>query len=126
VKNRVFQGRLDRYDFKLVRKHPAAGKKVLNDMKCFSHNILKMVGEHHEQFNGEGYPLNMSGERISLYGRLCTIMDVFSALTSKRYNHDPHTPFEALTIMKTQMPGHFDQRIFVNFIKAIAGRKAAA
>ncbi|HAX47163.1 MAG TPA: hypothetical protein DCX78_10120, partial [Nitrospina sp.] len=38
-------------------------------------------GEHHEQFNGEGYPLNLSGERISLFGRLCTVMDFFSALT---------------------------------------------
>ncbi|MBV52068.1 MAG: hypothetical protein CMH77_06195 [Nitrospinae bacterium] len=50
-----------------------------------------MVGEHHEQFNGEGYPLNLSGERISLSGRLCTVMDFFSALTSKRCNREPHT-----------------------------------
>ena len=85
-----------------------------------------MVGEHHEQFNGEGYPLNLSGERISLSGRLCTVMDFFSALTSKRCNREPRTPFEALTTMKTQMPGHFDEHIFVNFIKIIAGRKAAA
>lgn len=112
-------------EFKWVRQHPAAGKKVLNDMKCFSANILNMVGEHHEKFNGEGYPLGLAGERISLYGRVSAIMDVFAALTSKRYNHDPLTPFEAFTTMKTQMPGHFDERILVNFIKILAQKAVA-
>ena len=118
-------GPLTPEEFKQIRRHPAASKKVLNDMKCFSSNILQMSGEHHEKFNGEGYPLGLVGERISLYGRVCAIMDVFSALSSQRYTREPSTLFETLSIMKTQMPGHFDERILVNFIKTLAGKTVA-
>ena len=119
------EGELAPEDFQHIRKHPSAGRKSLNDMKCYSENILKMVAEHHEKFDGTGYPFQLKGDKISLYARVCCIMDVFGALTAPRSNRSGMTPFAALTEMKNNMEGHFDMRILVNFIKTLADAAAA-
>ena len=119
------EGELEPHDFQLIRKHPSAGRKFLNDMKCYSENILKMAAEHHEKFDGSGYPFKLKGEKISLFARLCSIMDVFGALTAPRANRKGMTPFAAVTEMKNNMEGHFDMRILVNFIKILADAAAA-
>ena len=110
---------------KQIRKHPSAGKKILNDMKCYSENILRMAAEHHEKFSGEGYPFGLAGEKISLYARMAAIIDCFNAMTSERAHRKAITPFEALNKMKNEMPGHFDDRIFVNFVKILASKQVA-
>jgi len=107
-------------DWQTIRKHPSAGKKVLNDMKCYSQNILKMAAEHHEKYDGSGYPFGLQGNQISFPAQVCAISDVFNALVCKRYYHEPRTAFEALIEMKDNMPGHFDPQILVNFIRAFA------
>jgi HD-GYP domain-containing protein (c-di-GMP phosphodiesterase class II) len=119
------EGQLAPEEFQFIRKHPSAGKKSLNDMKCYSENILKMVAEHHEKFDGSGYPFQLKGDKISLYARVCSIMDVFGALTAPRSNRPGMTPFAALTEMKNNMEGHFDMRLLVNFIKILADAAAA-
>ena len=119
------EGELEPEDFQHIRKHPSAAKKSLNDMKCYSENILKMVAEHHEKFDGTGYPFQLKGDKTSLYARVCAIMDVFGALTAPRQNRPGMTPFAALTEMKNNMEGHFDMRILINFIKILADAAAA-
>ena len=84
-----------------------------------------MAAEHHEKYDVTGYPFQLKGEKISLYARVCVIMDVFGALTSPRTNRPSMTPFSALTEMKNNMEGHFDMRILVNFIKILADTAAA-
>lgn len=109
-------------EFKMVRKHPAAGKKILNDTKYYSKNILRMAGEHHEKYDGEGYPFGLDGEKISPFARICSIMDVFAAMTSDASYHESHTPMQALMIMRDKMPGAFDQKIFVDFLRTLAAK----
>ena len=121
----VKEGKLEPQEFQFIRKHPSAGRKDLNDMKCYSENILKMAAEHHERYDGTGYPFQLKGEKISLYARVCNIMDVFGAMTAPRSNRPGMTPFAALTEMKNNMEGHFDMRILVNFIKILADAAAA-
>jgi len=109
-------------EFKSVRKHPAAGKKILNDMKCYSKNILAMAVEHHEKFDGTGYPAGMSGDKTTPFAKICSIMDVFSSLTCDRDHRDSFTPLQALSMMKKEMNGHFDPQFLEAFIKAITAR----
>ena len=71
------EGKLEPQEFQFIRKHPSAGRKDLNDMKCYSENILKMAAEHHEKYDGTGYPFQLKGEKISLYTRVFGIMDFF-------------------------------------------------
>jgi HD-GYP domain-containing protein (c-di-GMP phosphodiesterase class II) len=112
--------KLSEAEFKLIRRHPAAGRKILNDMKCYPDSILRMAAEHHEKFSGEGYPLELAGEKISPFARICSIMDVFDALTCKRSYREPLQPVKALMMMRDGMPGAFDQKMFVNFLKTLS------
>ncbi|MBN4079704.1 hypothetical protein JYT60_00540 [bacterium AH-315-C08] len=119
------EGELSPEEFQLIRKLPSATRKMLNDMKCYSDNIMKMALEHREKFDGTGYPFQMKGEKISLYARVVSIMDVFGALTAARPNRKAFTPFTAVNEMKNNMKGHFDTRILINFIKILADAAAA-
>ncbi|GJL78732.1 MAG: hypothetical protein NPINA01_17210 [Nitrospinaceae bacterium] len=108
-------------DWQDIRKHPSAGRKVLNEMKCHSQNILQMAAEHHEKHDGSGYPFGLPGNKISFPAKVCTISDVFNAQVCKRNYREPRTAFEALMEMKNNMPGHFDPKVMSNFIKAFVG-----
>ena len=67
---------LDAKETKVVRKHPSFGRKLLNDMRGFSEIVLNMAREHHENWDGSGYPNKLKRKRISYHGRICKIMDV--------------------------------------------------
>jgi HD-GYP domain-containing protein (c-di-GMP phosphodiesterase class II) len=121
----IKEGELSPEEFQLIRKLPSATRKILNDMKCYSENIMKMALEHREKFDGTGYPFQMKGEKISLYARVVSIMDVFGALTAARPTRKALTPFTAVNEMKNNMTGHFDTRILINFIKILADAAAA-
>ncbi len=121
----IKEGELSPEEFQMIRKLPSASRKILNDMKCYSDNIMKMALEHREKFDGTGYPFQLKGEKISLYARVVSIMDVFGALTAARPNRKAFTPFTAVNEMKNNMTGHFDTRILINFIKILADAAAA-
>jgi HD-GYP domain-containing protein (c-di-GMP phosphodiesterase class II) len=107
-------------DWQHIRKHPSAGKKILNDMKCYSQNTLLMAAEHHEKHDGSGYPFGLAGNKISFAAQVCAISDVFNALICERNYHDPRSAFETLIEMKNNMPGHFDPKVLISFIKTFA------
>ncbi|NIP99828.1 MAG: HD domain-containing protein [Nitrospinaceae bacterium] len=113
-------------EFQAVRKHPSSGKKTLNEMKCFSENILRMASEHHEKLDGTGYPFRLAGEKIAYHARICAVIDVFDALICERYHRKPLSPFQALTEMKDKMKGHFDERILMRFILSFTPSKTSA
>ncbi len=70
--------------------------------------------------NGTGYPFGYAGEKISFHGRICKIMDVFNALTSKRSYRERLNPVQALSIMKNDMVGQFDQNLLMTFLNSLA------
>jgi hypothetical protein len=76
-----------------------------------------VVIEHHENFDGTGYPKGLQGDEISKLARLVSIADVFDALTTNRSYHKAVGPDEALNIMYGMQPGKFDPNIFKSFDK---------
>jgi len=98
-----------------IRRHPAFGKKKLSEMKCYSDTVLRMAGEHHENFDGTGYPLKLVGNGISTVGRICKIADVFNSLTSQRSYGEVMTPEQALMFMKGKLKGQFDPELLTAF-----------
>ncbi len=105
-------------DWSIIRKHPSSGRKILNDMKCYSEDVLRMVAEHHENFDGSGYPFGLAGEKISLYGRVSRILDVFDSMTSERTYRKPLKTVDALTQIKDGMEGQFDPRLLTALFKS--------
>lgn len=111
------EGPLTEVELQTIRRHSSFGKKALNDQHRYSDTVLRMAGEHHENFDGSGYPLGYAGTKINYAARICKIMDVFNAMTSRRSYGDLLTPMQALMIMKDKMGEQFDLEILGTFIR---------
>jgi len=92
------------------------GFNVLMETKQISEESKLVVLQHHERFNGSGYPKKLRGEEIHIYGRICSVADVFDALVSKRPYKPQLTHFEALKLMKNEMLDHFHKDVFEKFV----------
>lgn len=110
-------GKLTDLEFAEMQKHPLAGREMLEGMGCFGNKITQMAYEHHEKYDGEGYPQGLNGEHISFEGRICKVMDVYDALTTRRPYKAPMAPFKALEIMINNMGHEFDVNILNQFVK---------
>lgn len=109
-------GKFTEEEMKLMRKHPGMGFKLLTETRQINDESRLIVLQHHERQNGTGYPRRLRGEDIHVYGRICSVADVFDALVSKRPYKAQLKPFEALKIMKGEMLDHFHKEIFETFI----------
>jgi len=108
-------GKLTKEEFEIVMEHPAAGKNLLED-KNVEEGSLRIVVEHHENFDGTGYPNGIGGKDIHLFGRIARIIDVYDAMTTKRVYAGAKRPFAALKEMKEQMQNCFELELLKEFI----------
>jgi HD-GYP domain-containing protein (c-di-GMP phosphodiesterase class II) len=109
-------GRLTEEEWKEMRTHPFQGYKILSDTNQLTKESRIIVLQHHEWNNGKGYPNGLTGNEIHEYARICSIADVYDALTSDRPYRQKKTPFDALSIMKEEMDNHFGEALFQKFI----------
>lgn len=70
-------------EFALIKSHPEAGARILAPISAYE-QVIPVVEQHHEWFNGEGYPHGLAGDEISLGGRILAVADVYDALISDR------------------------------------------
>ena len=72
--------------------------------------------QHHEKWNGEGYPKGIQKEEIHIYSRIAAIADVFDALTSKRPYKEAWSYEDALNLIKEEKGKHFDPKVVEAFL----------
>ncbi len=101
-------GKLTDEEFQKMQSHAGEGGNILTGMNCFADNVVRMAAEHHEKFKGGGYPIGKVGNEIHLFARICKIMDVYDALTTRRSYKKALSAFDTLIIMKKQMAHDFD------------------
>jgi HD-GYP domain-containing protein (c-di-GMP phosphodiesterase class II) len=116
-------GKLTDEEMHEMKKHPNLGFKILQETKQMTEESKIIVLQHHERFDGTGYPKGIRGNELHVYGKLCAIADVYDALTTDRPYRKKMQPFEGLQIMKEQMLHHFQNDLFEQFVLMIAGRK---
>lgn len=109
--------RLTDTEFQHIKTHPYQGYKLLKEAHALSPECSTIVMQHHEYMDGTGYPHRVKDKEIHLYGKICAIADVFDALTAERSYKKAMKPFGALTLMKNEMINHFDQKLFLKFVK---------
>lgn len=109
-------GRLTDAEMGVMKTHPSQGYRILWDANQLSEESKIIVLQHHERHDGSGYPRGLKGNEIHIYGKICSVADVYDALTSKRPYKDEVKPFEALKIMKEEMINHFQKDIFEEFV----------
>ncbi|MBO4334784.1 MAG: HD-GYP domain-containing protein [Desulfovibrio sp.] len=86
-------------EFAIMQKHAKFGEEMLSHIPNIPHNILAGVCDHHERFNGTGYPAKKKGSEISPFGCIISVCDVYDALSSKRVYKEALPPSKALSIM---------------------------
>ena len=114
VANSIFdkKGSLTVEEWRQMHLHPAFGYEMLQQAKQLSKESKVIVLQHHERADGKGYPLGLKGDEIHYFARLCSIVDVYEALTSQRPYKKSLPAFEALKIMKEEMVTHNNQDLF--------------
>jgi HD-GYP domain-containing protein (c-di-GMP phosphodiesterase class II) len=103
-----------------IRQHPIRGFNILQEARQVTEECKTVVLQHHERYDGTGYPEGLCGEAIHIYARICSIADVYDALTSDRPYRDKMQTFQALRLMKDEMINHFQKELFERFVLLFA------
>jgi len=113
-------GRLDEEEFGVMKNHAQIGYEILKDSQSeFLKAGAVIAINHHEKFDGSGYPNGLKGDEIHIYGRIVAVVDVFDALTSNRPYKKAWSFDEALGFLKQESGKHFDPDIVNLFIDNI-------
>ena len=105
-------GRLDEEERKIMNTHAKLGYDML---RYSNRELLKCAAivayEHHEKWDGTGYPRNLKGEEIHIYGRITALADVFDALGSSRCYKEAWEDEEIFEFLKDQKGKHFEPKL---------------
>lgn len=111
-------GRFNDEERKVMDEHARLGYEML---KHSSRPLLKMAAtiayEHHEKWDGTGYPNKLAGEKISIYGRITALADVFDALGSDRVYKKAWELERILELFKEERGKHFDPKLIDIFLE---------
>jgi len=110
------RGKLTEQEMGEMRTHPYKGYEILEKAGFLTKEAELIVLQHHERSDGGGYPRGLKGREIHEYGRICSVADVFDALTSDRSYHSSRSSYEALTLMREKLLGHFERDFFESFV----------
>ena len=113
-------GRLTSEEFDHMKKHAVIGAQILaNSSSPLLQLAHRLAIEHHEKWDGTGYPNGLKAEEISIEGRIVAIADVFDALTSKRPYKEAWSVEETVSHMQKQAGIHFDSALMELFISKL-------
>ncbi len=113
-------GRLTEEEFETIKTHTTIGASILQDSKA---QVLQVAHEialnHHEKWNGNGYPRGLKADETPIGGRIVGIADTFDALTSKRPYKEPYPVEVAVEIIRSERGTHFDPEVVDVFLENI-------
>ncbi len=117
IKDEVLQkqGNLNSTEYQYIQEHPLIGVKIVEGIDFFKDKI-PMIRNHHEHFDGSGYPDGLVGEAIPLEARTVAVPDAFDAMTSSRPHHEAVPLEEALSEMERGRGKQFDPKILEIFL----------
>lgn len=107
-------------EFAEMKMHSEKGYQYLRRYNRLSTLIMRGVLEHHEKYNGDGYPNGLSGDHISIYSRIICVADVYDALTSDRPYRGALIPSEAFEYIMGGFNTQYDPEIVKVFIQKVA------
>lgn len=113
-------GKLTPEEYDAVRQHPMYGFNYLKESYEIPTSAYVAVLQHHEKFDGTGYPMQKTGEEISIIGRIIGIADVYDALTSVRPYRKPLLPSEAMEYIMANGGIMFDVKLTKIFARKVA------
>jgi len=114
-------GKLEANEWEIMKSHAEIGARILSNSNRPTLKAAAIVAsQHHENWDGSGYPDGLSGDSIHLYGRLVAIADVYDALCSKRSYKDSWSCQDAVAYLQEQRGLKFDPGLIDLFIENLA------
>jgi len=112
-------GMLSQAEYSTVKSHVEEGLAVLEATSRLSETSVAVVLEHHERYNGCGYPYRMAGDEISAAGRMAAIVDTYDAMTSDRPYRQAMSPALVLRQLFEQGGTQFDPALVSAFVRTV-------
>lgn len=110
---------LEPEEMQVMRDHVKIGVRILEPIPCFQ-EALPLVAQHHEWFDGSGYPAGLAGEKISLHARILTVADCYDAMVSDRPYRKGLPQQQALEILRQRSGTQFDPLVIQMFMRLAA------
>ena len=104
-------------EYAMMKEHVNIGFTTIKSIQSFSKYAF-IIKDHHERFDGKGYPDGKKSDDISIYSYILSISDSFDAMTTSRIYNRSKTPKEAYKVLKTQEGTHFPKN-FVTSLKDV-------
>jgi putative nucleotidyltransferase with HDIG domain len=116
-------GRLSVQEFEEIKKHPELGARIISDVP-FLKSLVPMVLHHHEFYNGNGYPMRISGTAIPFGARILSVADAFEAMTSDRPYRKSLSNEVAFNILIEERGKQFDPNVVDAFLDIMRSRNS--
>ncbi len=114
-------GKLTPEEFEIIKSHVEIGYNLINKSNRKMLKLASVIAyEHHEKYNGTGYPRGLKGEEISIYGRILALADVFDALASDRVYKKAWEMDRILELIKNERGNHFDPHLVDIFFENLS------
>jgi len=112
-------GKLTDEEFAIMRRHVVDSHEILQKTTGISDISILTAAQHHERYDGTGYPNKLKGDEISQYGQMSAIVDVYDAISADRCYHKGMEPTAALRKMLEWSSFHFNQPLVHQFIRCV-------
>lgn len=116
------EGSLSQEEWRQMKEHPLKGAQILQKLDLKS--VVELVRQHHEHYDGSGYPEGKKRDEILLGARIVSLADSYDAICSARAYKDKYfSKDEAIEEIKRNSGRQFDPRVVEAFLKAISRMK---
>jgi putative nucleotidyltransferase with HDIG domain len=115
-------GKPDADEWQALKRHPAAGARLAGPLLAWLGDWGRAIEEHHERFDGDGYPTGLAGKGISLGGRMLAVTDAFETMTASRSYRKPMSVPAARRELARCSDQQFDRDIVRSFLNVSLGR----
>jgi len=112
-------GKLTDEEWKKIREHPALGAELIRPM-AFLKNVIPMIRQDHERYDGKGYPDGLKGEEICIGARIIAVSDAYDTMISGRSYKLPFTREKAIEELKRCSGTQFDPKLVEVFLKILS------
>ena len=116
-------GKLTKDEWAKIMEHPRIGLKILDEVS-FNPTIKNAILQHHEKYDGSGYPEGLAGDQISLDAYILGAADAYDAMTSDRPYRSALTKEQAVAVLKKESGKHFHPRVASALIEVLEEEKA--
>lgn len=111
------RGPLTEREFEEIKRHTILGYEILSEHPDITSNAARISIQHHECYNGSGYPWGVRDEEVHEYSKIVAIADVYDALTADRVYKNAIMPYEAMEIIIASSGYQFDPQIIKLFVE---------